>query len=321
MPDVIGYGQAVMDLCMTFDQRPGVNEAAFATELSWQYGGTVPTGLCATRILSGCSCGMVTAYGGSVGQFIIQDLVRHGIDVSHAIERPEQTSRLTVVLSYEGSRSPCGLPHMLTDLQPEEIDPAYLDGAKYLYTHKYLPGHIQAAKIAHEKGIKVVLDGDNYGQGTPSLLPYVDYCIISEKFYHDMYHQEGSIETNLTNLRSLCAAGAVVILTQGEKGLTGLDDDGFFHLEAFKVDVVDTAGCGDVFHGAFIAGLLRGMDNKTCARYASGCSAIKATRIGCRAGIPTHEVLMHFLETGEIDYTEIDQRIAYYSKMPTIINP
>ena len=48
----------------------------------------------------------------------------------------------------------------------------------------------------------------------------------------------------------------------------------------------------------------------TCAKYATGVSAIKCTRQGGRPGIPTLEVLMKFLETGEIDYTEIDERVA-----------
>ena len=318
MPDVVGYGQSVMDLCLTFDARPAVNEAAFATNMSWQYGGTVSTGLCATRILSGCSCGMVTPFGGSVGRFILKDLVRHGIDISQSVERTSGNSRLTVVLSYENARTPCGLPHSLQELQAQDINPDYIDGAKYIYTHKSLPGHILAAKYAHEKGVKVVLDGDIYGPSTPELLPYVDYCIVSEKFYRDMFGGKGDYESNLKRLREMCAEGSTAIVTLGEEGLVGLDDDGCFRLEAFKVDVVDTAGCGDVFHGAYIAGLLRGMDNRTCARYSAGCSAIKATRIGCRGGIPTHEVLMHYLDTGEIDYTEIDKRIAYYAQMPTL---
>ena len=41
-------------------------------------------------------------------------------------------------------------------------------------------------------------------------------------------------------------------------------------------------------------------------------SAIKCTRLGGRAGIPTVDVVKRFLETGEIDYTEIDGRVAHY---------
>lgn len=73
-------------------------------------------------------------------------------------------------------------------------------------------------------------------------------------------------------------------------------------------------GAGDVFHGAFLAALLKGKSHRECARYASAVSAIKCTRIGGRAGIPDESVLERFLETGEIDYEEIDRRVEYYRR-------
>ena len=77
---------------------------------------------------------------------------------------------------------------------------------------------------------------------------------------------------------------------------------------------MDTLGAGDVYHGAYLAALIDGKDAKEAARYASGVSAIKCTRIGGRSGIPTKEVVEKFLATGEIDYTEIDQRVKFYER-------
>ena len=53
---------------------------------------------------------------------------------------------------------------------------------------------------------------------------------------------------------------------------------------------------------------------KDAARFASGVAAIKCTRIGGRAGIPNWEVTDNFLETGEIDYREIDERVKKYGR-------
>ena len=49
----------------------------------------------------------------------------------------------------------------------------------------------------------------------------------------------------------------VVVIAQGKKGSFTTPKEKSFHQPAFKVPVVDTAGCGDVFHGGFIYGLLR----------------------------------------------------------------
>ena len=47
-------------------------------------------------------------------------------------------------------------------------------------------------------------------------------------------------------------------------------------------------------------------------------SAIKCTRPGGRAGIPTVDVVEKFIKTGEIDYSEIDERVAHYEKGITL---
>ncbi|MDR1766391.1 MAG: PfkB family carbohydrate kinase [Lachnospiraceae bacterium] len=321
MPDVVGYGGAVMDLSLNINEMPAPNKRGNLNALSWQYGGTVPNGLVAVRIMSGHSCGLVGVYGGTVGKYVLGDLKRHGVDLSQMVESPVGSSRLTVVISVkkDSSRNFFGLPSDMRDLEPDDVDTSYLEGAKYVYVHRANPAQIKAAKAAHEKGIKVVMDAD---MGTPAireLLPYVDFMIASEKCYGDLFRGEGDYRANLEKMRAMCSPGALSMVTLGERGLVGMDGDGFFEQPAFLgLETVDTAGCGDIFHGAFIAGLLRGMDNRTCARYAQAAAAIKSTRIGARAGIGTHEVVMGFLETGAIDYTGIDERVAYYANMPML---
>ena len=105
-----------------------------------------------------------------------------------------------------------------------------------------------------------------------------------------------------------------MVATFGEKGCAGISKEGFFEIPAFDVDVKDTVGAGDVFHGAFLAAIVKGLSPKDAARFASGVAAIKCTRIGGRAGIPNWEVTDNFLETGEIDYREIDERVKKYGR-------
>ncbi|MHB1317271.1 MAG: PfkB family carbohydrate kinase, partial [Anaerolineae bacterium] len=69
------------------------------------------------------------------------------------------------------------------------------------------------------------------------------------------------------------------------------------HQPIFPVTVVDTTGCGDVFHGAYALQLARGASNPECVRYAAAAAALKATRPGGRTGIPTHERVLALLET------------------------
>ena len=150
------------------------------------------------------------------------------------------------------------------------------------------------------------------------MLAECDYLIASEFVYTHLFGQSHDWEANLKQMQKMSRPGAVVIVTLGEKGLVGLDENGFFQLPAYSVPVVDTTGAGDVFHGAFLAGLLNEMDVREACRYASAAAAIKCTRIGGRAGIPDQKTCLRFMQTGEIDYTEIDERVRQYQALPVL---
>jgi sulfofructose kinase len=62
------------------------------------------------------------------------------------------------------------------------------------------------------------------------------------------------------------------------------------------VKVIDTTGAGDVFHGAFIFGLLKKWPLKRVARFANACAALKCRKLGGRAGIPGLEEARGFME-------------------------
>ena len=58
------------------------------------------------------------------------------------------------------------------------------------------------------------------------------------------------------------------------------------HQPACRVQVVDTTGCGDVFHGAYAAALARGHRLSRAIRMATAAAGFKATQPGGRRGIP-----------------------------------
>ena len=59
--------------------------------------------------------------------------------------------------------------------------------------------------------------------------------------------------------------------------------------------IVDTTGCGDVFHGAYAAALAQGEDLPRRIALASATAALKATRRGGQAGIPFRQAVEQFL--------------------------
>ncbi len=65
--------------------------------------------------------------------------------------------------------------------------------------------------------------------------------------------------------------------------------------------MVDTTGAGDVFHGAFLVGMLRGWDLKRTSVFASAVSAIECTFLGGQSGIPSFDQVRDFLDQRGID--------------------
>ena len=68
-------------------------------------------------------------------------------------------------------------------------------------------------------------------------------------------------------------------------------------IPAFKVNVVDTTGCGDAWSGGFITGLSRGMNIQESAVLGSACGSLVATGLGSDAGIIDFDSTMKFSQT------------------------
>ena len=87
-----------------------------------------------------------------------------------------------------------------------------------------------------------------------------------------------------------------VIVTLGERGLIWQRGEETGALPAFKVEVVDTTGAGDTFHGALAAGVAQGMAWTQMLRFASAAGALCCTKHGARIGIPTLAEVTALLE-------------------------
>ena len=68
------------------------------------------------------------------------------------------------------------------------------------------------------------------------------------------------------------------------------------HQPALAVDVVDTTGAGDVFHGAYLYAYLQGWPAGRCLAFAAATAALKCRELGGRAGIPTRRQVDAALE-------------------------
>ena len=106
---------------------------------------------------------------------------------------------------------------------------------------------------------------------------------------------------NLGNPQRACC-----VVTDGDRGCWYAEYGGkMIHYPAFQVPVIDTTGCGDVFHGAYAASLARREPVSLAIKMATAAAAIKLGFPGGRLGIPNLECVRQFLmeqhETGSME--------------------
>jgi sulfofructose kinase len=109
-------------------------------------------------------------------------------------------------------------------------------------------------------------------------------------------------------LEALARLGpSFVAITAGPEGCYYLEEGRAVHQPAFAVDVVDTTGAGDVFHGGFAYALARGWPSAQSVEFASAVAGLSCRALGGRAAIPTLEEARSFLRehgSGRWDWSE-----------------
>lgn len=312
--EAIGIGSPVADLLINMDELPGPDKAARLLEVSYQFGGKVPTAMAALGRL-GVPCGMVGVVGDDdEGRACIGDFERGGVDASRMIVAEDMHTRFSVVLSdRKGERNFLRREEKARAPKVSEMDREYISQAKVLHLSAAGEADREAAKWVRAAGGRVSFDADGYRPEYEEMAPLIDAFITSESFYTDQFKARGmSLEDCCREIAS--RGPSIVVVTLGSRGCACLTKSGMVMVPAYKVNVVDATGAGDTFHGAFIYGMLKDWDAVQSAKFASAVSAVKCMAIGGRAGLPTLEIVNKFISTGEIDYAAIEERKKIYQK-------
>jgi sulfofructose kinase len=91
----------------------------------------------------------------------------------------------------------------------------------------------------------------------------------------------------------------VIAVTLGNLGAVVMVADGSVYASpAYEVDVVDTTGAGDTFHGAFLYGLLAGWSVERTLDFSNAAAALCCTELGARGGARSLEDVLALMREG-----------------------
>ena len=298
--DIVGVGYNCIDRLCTVEEYPPEDSSTHITSIKIQGGGATATALVAASRLGKRTCLIGNVGKDKVSDEIISLLEEDGVDCSNLIRRDDAFGLQSFVMVNPANGSRTKFPQRDTNPDIEwtkglkkavkDAKILHLDGTNHANA-------MEAAETAKKYGILVSLDGASLKEPNDlnlELARLADILIMNWRYPVRVTGIKDYDEA-LLEIASWSTA-KIVIGTLGSKGCKAVIDGHIEYFPAYTVDAVDTTGAGDVFHGAFLAGYLDGMELRDNIRFASAAAALKCTKVGGRAGIPTKKEALDFME-------------------------
>lgn len=296
--DVIGLGASTIDVLTLVEHFPTRREVQQALSTVIQGGGPVATAMVAASRL-GCKTAMIDSIGDDwAGGLVLQNFQNEGVETDAIeIHRGKNTAVSNILVSAgDGARAIMFMPGTAPDPSLPEAQKSAIQSALILHiTGRYWNACMQAIDLAKRRHVQVSLDGgaDRFKPEMKALVPLTDICIVARDFAEKY---TGESEPSLSALSLLKEGPTIVAVTDGANGSWICTNEVCFHQPAFLFqNIVDTTGCGDSYHGAFLAALVKGLPLEKSAVVASAVAGMNTQQLGGRVGIPVFEELLKFL--------------------------
>ncbi len=179
-----------------------------------------------------------------------------GVEVVHM---PGRMIESTILVS-NGTRA-----IVTEEAETFDVAPELLDGAEWVHVD-----HVGYHAIPPNQKVSLSVDGGN---------PIADLDLERVALYAPSEANDDGRRAKLT------------VVTKGAGGCTAYTEGETIDVPAFPVEVVSTLGAGDVFHGALLACLVRGLQLRDALARANACAALSCRALDGRSAIPSWDEL------------------------------
>ena len=292
--DVVGVGLNATDTLVPLPHFPVSGEKVEIQSVS-----VLPGGQVASTMIACQKWGLQARYVGKIGDDSAGDLHKSefekaGVDAK-LVTSPGCASQQTIIMVDDvGERTVLWKRDEKIALRPEDLKREWITDARALHLDGLdTQAAIIAATWAREAEIPVIADIDNLYPGVEGLLANVDYLIVSRDIPEQL---SGNSNLGQALMEVAERFGCkLTAATLGSDGVLAWNRQDFCYAPAYRVDVVDTTGAGDIFHAGFIYGHLNEWPLSRTLDFACAAAALNCTALGARGGIhplPDIEALM-----------------------------
>lgn len=294
-PFIVGVGNSSIDIVFGVDCLLDAPGKHFAHRHFIGGGGVASNGLVAAARL-GADAALIGCVGDDGwGRQIREELNRCGVDTSAVMARTGARSPVSAVMV-----DACGERQIVNYTDPALF--ADTDGASFdaieradcvLADLRWPAGMRHALERARSVGCPALVDFDLSPQtGTQAALELATHIVFSQPALARLTGHEDPAQGLEAVVKQ---TQALVGVTAGAKGAFWIEAGRRAHQPAFDVEVRDTTGAGDVFHGALALCIAQGASIGEGMCFAAAAAAIKCEGDGVRAAMPDRAAVDAFL--------------------------
>jgi sulfofructose kinase len=288
--DVVGLGLNSVDHLCVVSEYPRLDSKTEILKYERLPGGQVATALIFLSRM-GLKAKYIGKFGGDeLGRISLRAIKQDFIDLDSALVEQDARNQYSIIIidKRSGERTILCQRDLKLDFKDTELCEEAVCSGRILHLDGYDSASLKAADWCQKQGIPVCADLDRAVPNCPELIRKIDFLIVSSNFSSEFT----GIADPVTSFRALRQDfDGFLAMTLGAGGALAWIGNKCVTFPGITINAVDTTGAGDIFHGAFIYGLLQNWALAKIMCFANAAAGLSCLYLGAQTGIrPLSEI-------------------------------
>ena len=288
---ILVFGSINADFFLNVKSLPRPGETVLCPSYTFY-----PGGKGANQAVAAARLGVEVMFAGSVGKDpyggqVLKSLRDVDINLNRVNSRGTTTGTAFVVVAEDGENQIV----VASGANLETCSNQIKDSDLSLCTHIVLQLEVPIKEIediifrAKAAGCKIILNYAPANVIQPTAIECCDYLIMNEIEANSLFGQKKEVEEYAIKFSK--RFDAECIITLGPKGSLLATREGLYKIDALEVEAIDTVGAGDMFVGAFSAGLFKGECTTSSLQRATVASGLTCKFNGAQPSLVTPQLV------------------------------